>query len=306
MRLPPLNALRAFEAAARHGGFTGAADELCVTRGAVSRHVKLLEENLGVALFRRLPQGIELTEQGRRLRPVLTDAFESIALRARQISSAKRDLRIICPPTLSIRWLIPRLDRFRDRFPDIQTRLTTTFYAWEDVLSGDFDIGFDSGHPEDRPDGIEAVPFLPMIIAPACSPSLLHGGRRLGTPADLANFTLLHENADRHDWTKWLRAFDVRGVDPMSGETFPNLDMAVKAAVMGQGVVMGDLVLTRDEFETGQLIMPFDGLELETDWGGFCLTGPAGCWDDPKVDCFKTWVLEEAAADPAALRGHKT
>ena len=97
MRLPPLNALRAFEAAGRHGGFTAAADELCVTRGAISRHVKLLEEHLGVALFRRLPQGIELTEQGRRFLPVLTDAFDSIRQGARSISSDRSDLRIICP-----------------------------------------------------------------------------------------------------------------------------------------------------------------------------------------------------------------
>ncbi|MDH3474836.1 MAG: LysR substrate-binding domain-containing protein [Rhodospirillales bacterium] len=299
--MPPLNALRAFEAAARHGGFTGAADELCVTRGAISRHVKVLEEHLGVALFRRLPQGIELTEAGRKFLPTLTDAFESISLRARMISSEKSDLRIICPPTISIRWLIPRLDQFRVRCPDIQIRLTTAFFEWDDFQRGDFDLGFGSDEPKRRPHGIEALPMFPMIVVPACAPALLAGPYSLERPRDLANFTLLHEHPDRHDWTAWLAAFDVEGVDPQAGEVFPNLDMAVKAAVMGEGVVMGDLVLTREEFETGQLVMPFEELMCDTDLGDFCLVGPSSAWGEPKVETFKTWISEAASVEAASL-----
>ncbi len=298
VRLPPLNALRAFEAAARHGGFTGAADELCVTRGAVSRHVKLLEETLGVALFRRLPRGIELTEPGRRLRPVLTDAFENISRRAHQISSEHNDLRIICPPTVSIRWLIPRLDQFRERHPNIQIRLTTAFYDWDDFQSGDFDLGIGCDPASDRPDGgIEVLPLFPMIVVPACAPALLEGPFPLEKPADLANFTLLHENPNQHDWVAWLTAFDVQGIDPQSGEVFPNLDMSVKAAVMGRGVVMGDLVLTRDEFETGQLVMPFEELKCHMAWGDYALRGPTSSWDEPKIEAFKAWISETASAD---------
>ncbi len=299
MRLPPLNALRAFEAAARHEGFTGAADELCVTRGAISRHVKLLEEHLGVALFRRLPQGIELTESGRRFLPVLTDTFENISRRAHQISSENNDLRIICPPTLSIRWLIPRLDQFRELHPNIQTRLTTAFYDWDDFRSGEFDLGIGCDPASKRPEGIEVLPMFPMIVVPACAPALLEGPLPLERPADLANFTILHENPDRHDWAAWLSTFDVQGVDPQAGEVLPNLDMAIKAAVMGKGVVMGDLVLTRDEFETGQLVMPFEEFKCETDWGAVALRGPTNGWDDPKVDAFKTWITEVASVDAA-------
>lgn len=299
MRLPPLNALRAFEAAARHEGFTGAADELCVTRGAISRHIKLLEEHLGVALFRRLPRGIELTESGRRFYPVLTDAFESILRRARELSSENNDLRIICPPTVSIRWLIPRLDEFRALHPNIQTRLTTEFYDWEDFHSGDFDLGIGCEPASERPDGIEVLPLFPMIVVPACAPALLAGPCPLQEPEDLANFTLLHESPDHHDWTAWLTAFDVQGIDPQSGDVLPNLDMAVKAAVMGKGVVMGDLVLTRDEFETGQLVMPFEKMKCQTDWGDFALRGPIKSWDDPKVEAFKTWISEAASSDAA-------
>ena len=305
MRLPPLNALRAFEAAARHCGFTGAADELFVTRGAISRQVKLLEEHLGVALFRRLPQGIELTEQGRRLLPVLTGAFESIIDGARRISVAKSELRIVCPPTMSIRWLIPRLAQFRARSPDIRVRLTTDFFEWSDLQSGDFDLGFGverygRKHGQ-RPDGIEILPIFPMLIVPACAPQLLRGSVALEKPEDLANFTLLHESTDHHDWKSWVRAFNVKRVDPESGDVFPNLDMAVRAAVMGMGVVMGDVVLTSDEFETGLLVMPFKDLRCETDWGKFSLVGPVSSWNDPKVEAFKSWVAEAAATEVKEL-----
>lgn len=303
MRLPPLNALRAFEAAARHQGFTGAADELCVTRGAISRHVKVLEEHMGVALFRRLPQGIELTEAGRRFFPVLTDAFDVISRQARQLSSRTNDLRIICPPTISIRWLIPRLDQFRDLHPNIQIRLTTAFYDWGDFQSGDFDIGFGCDPSSERPDGIEVLPLFPVIIVPACAPSLLEAPNPLKTPTDLANFTLLHDANVRSDWEIWLSAFKVQGIDPMAGEVFPNLDMALKAAVMGRGVVMGDLVLTRDEFEAGQLVMPFEEMSYRTDWGDYALRGPTNGWDDPKVEAFKAWILEAASEDTVYCSG---
>jgi LysR family glycine cleavage system transcriptional activator len=301
MKLPPLNALRAFEAAARHGGFTGAADELCVTRGAISRHVKLLEEHLGAALFRRLPQGIELTEQGSRFLPILTDAFDSISRGVRSIFSDRSDLRIICPPTISIRWLIPKLGQFRARHPDVRVRLTTDFFEWDDFLAGAFDLGFFVENFGQRPAEIEVLPMFPMLIVPACAPALMEGPTALSKPEDLAKFTLLHEDPDRHDWTSWLKTFGVKGVDPNSGETFPNLDMAVKAAVMGLGVVMGDIVLTRDEFETGQLVMPFEDLRCETDYGKFCLVGLRDRWRNTKVDAFRSWVAEVAAKDAEDL-----
>jgi len=296
MRLPPLNALRAFEAAARHQSIVRAADELCVTQGAVSRHVKLLEEDLGIRLFRRLPRGIELTEQGRSLLPILSDAFESIAIGARQVASAKRDLKIICPPSFSIRWLIPRLESFRERFPDIQIRLTTAMYDWDEFYSGDFDLAFDCGNP-DRPNGFEAVTILPELLTPVCAPEILDAGPPLERPEDLAAFELLHTTPDRRDWTVWLEAYGVKGVNPISGEVFPNLDMAIKAAVMGRGMVIGDMVLIRDELETRKLVCPLQDHILTTGWQGYCLVGTPGCWDDPRISAFKTWLLETAAED---------
>lgn len=297
MRLPSLNALRAFEAAARHGGFTGAASELCVTRGAVSRYVKLLEQELGVTLLRRLAHGIELTSAGRSLLPVLTSAFEIIQRQVQQIASEGNDLRVVCPPTLSIRWLIPRLDQFRELHPNIRIRLTIRFFVWRELLGGEFDLGIGCDPSSEPPKGIEVVPLFPMIIVPACAPALLAGPVVLKEPPDLVGFTLLHESPDHHDWQAWLTAFDVQGVDPRSGADFPNLDMAVRAAVLGEGIVMGDVVLTREEFEAGQLVMPFAQMKCATDWGDFALCGPASQWDDPKVEAFRSWIADVAADD---------
>lgn len=272
-----------------------------MTRGAISRHVKLLEEHLGVPLFRRLPQGLELTEQGRRFLPVLTQAFDSIRQGARRLASERSDLRVVCGPTLSIRWLIPKLEQFRARHPDIRVRLTTGYFEWDDHLNGAYDLGFGSEHYRPCPPEIVLLPLLPMLIVPACAPALLRERPGLRMPEDLANMTLLHENPDHHDWKCWLKRFGVRTVDPNAGETFPNLDMAVKAAVMGHGVVMADVLLTRDEIETGQLVLPFPDLRCDTDWGRFCLAGPRDRWHEPKVAAFRSWVEEIAAEDMKEL-----
>ncbi len=301
MRLPSLNALRAFEAAARHNGYAAAAEELCVTRGAISRHVKLLEEELGVQLFKRMPRGIELTASGRNFLPVLTEAFSHIADGATRLSADQTELRIICPPTISIRWLIPRLGSFRARHPDIRVRLTTEFYGANGFDATNFDLGFSVENFPGRPSDVPVLPLFPMILSPACSPTLMTAENQIKTPDDLAGFTLLHESSDRTDWTTWIRTFGARNLDPSTGDVFPNLDMAVKAAVMGAGIVMGDIVLCRDEFETQTLIMPFKDMQCETSWGRFCLIGSKANWTDPKVEVFKAWAAETSASEAAEL-----
>jgi len=297
MKLPPLNALRAFEAAARHGGFIGAADELCVTRGAISRHIKLLEDHLGVALFRRNHRGVELTSAGHRLLPVLSAAFETIAHETGRIAEASADLRIICPPTLSIRWLFPRLEDFRERHPDIRVNVTTSFYGQKGFDAAEFDLGISVEHKEGRADDIMVMPFLPMMISPACAPALMEQGNGLSKPADMGRYTLLHENPKRNDWSTWVRTFNVKEVDPTGGDVFPNLDMAVKAAVMGAGVVMADLYLSRDELEQGTLVLPFKEMACATPDGRYALIGARERWEDRKVQAFKAWVEESVSRD---------
>lgn len=297
MRLPPLNALRAFEAAARHGGFIAAANELHVTRGAISRHVKILEDHLGVPLFLRHAQGVRLTPAGQRLQAGLAEAF---ALIAREVARARTDaaeLRVICPPATSIRWLLPRLDDFRARHPDIRVQLTTDFYGQAGLDPTEYHVGISCVHGGPRPRDIAVLPLFPIYLTPACAPALLERAPPLAAPDDLAAHELLHESPAHTDWTAWIAAFGLSGLDQKAGQTFPNLDIATKAAVMGAGVVMADLVLCRDELAAGTLVAPFPDMVCPSPMGDVCLLGPAATWDEPKVIAFRDWAAEAAAAN---------
>lgn len=291
MRLPPLNALRAFEAAARHRGFIGAADELHVTRGAISRHVKGLEEELGTTLFHRHTKGVTLTDAGARLGPLLTASFREMADAVASAKQTRSALKIICPPATSIRWLWPRLDRFTSRYPDISLQLTTGFHHRDRFDDTEFDIGFSVMNWTHRGRDILKQAVFDVAVLPACAPSV---AARLTRLSDLTRETLLHETEHRSDWACWLRANPVPGLDLSSGDVFPNLDMAVKAAVMGKGVVMGDRVLCAEEFESGALVAPFPDTETPYKWGAVCLISTRAKWDLPRVRAFREWVAEEA------------
>jgi LysR family transcriptional regulator, glycine cleavage system transcriptional activator len=294
--LPPLNALRAFEAAARHGGYIDAADELCVTRGAVSRHVKLLEEHLGVTLFRRNHRGVELTQAGQALLPELTEAFARIERATRRASASASELRIICPPGLSIRWLFPRLQGFRDQHPDIRVRLTTEFYGDRGFDPAEQDVGISLEHWPGRSADIKAQFLFPMSLVPACAPSLLDQGPPLVKPSDLRRRPLLHESTKREDWTTWIDTFQVDGLDVQSGEAFPNLDMATKAAVLGAGVAMVDPLLCAEELERGLLVCPFPDMVCGTQYGGYAVIGSQDKWDSPNMRAFRDWAVENVPA----------
>ncbi|WP_425052739.1 LysR substrate-binding domain-containing protein [Psychromarinibacter sp. S121] len=302
MRLPPLNALRAFEAAARHEGYIAAAEELHVTRGAVSRHIKLLEDHLGVQLFRRHAKGVALTEAGRNLQPVLERAFRDIVLGVERISRDAQELRILCPPATSLRWLMPRLDDFRTCHPDIRVRLTTDFHTLSGFDNTEYDIGFSVSKWPRNDARIAVETVFPVLMTPICTPAMAESLRASG-PEGLADATLLHDTPRRTDWRDWLATYPVKGVSETSGDTFPNLDMAVKAAVMGAGVVMADLVLCRDELETGALVAPFPDLACKASYGDVCLVGERSRWEDPKVRLFRDWARK--AAQPDVDRLHR-
>lgn len=295
MKLPPLNALRAFEAAARHNGYVAASEELNVTRGAISRHVKLLEAHLGTPLFHRHARGVELTEAGRRFLPVLSEAFETITREAARLRTDTRTLRILCPPATSIRWLLPNLESFRTRHPDIDLRLTTDFFRTSRFEIREFDVSFSVEHWPKRLEGLTVVPIFPVMLTPACTPDLLNGSLPLRTPADLARHTLLHETPWRHDWQDWLAAYPADGVSAAAGDDFPNLDMAVKAALMGAGVVMADRVLCREELEAGLLVRPFPQMQCPSPYGAICLLVHDHLMDTPDVKAFVDWARETGA-----------
>ena len=287
MRLPSLNALRAFEAAARHQSFARAAAELHVTEGAVSRHVKLLEEEVGLPLFIRRPRKVELTEHGRKLLPVLSKAFKTIASGFADVAAEAPKLKLLSQPSFSIRWLIPRLDDFRESHPAIPVNITTGIYEWPDAIGGGYDLAFGCG--PDCPEGWEAMMVVPATMTPVCSPRLLKG-RSIATPAYLAQFNLLHPPPNRSDWKIWIAEFAVDEVDAMSGETFPVLDMAIQAAVLGQGIAMGDLTLLAQELASGKLVCPLPDLALRRDAENYYVYGPSARWNRPRVAAFRQWL----------------
>lgn len=291
VRLPSLNALRAFEAAARHESFARAAGELNVTEGAVSRHIRLLEDELGLPLFYRRPRQVELTAHGEKLLPVLTRAFKSIATGVRQVAAEGKALKLISQPSYSIRWLIPKLDDFRARHPQIPVHLTTAPHDWADIKGGGYDLVFGCGPA--RPEGWAAEKIVPAAMTPVCSPRLRDRGL-LVTASDLARFNLLHTTADRRDWLVWLASFDTPGVDAMTGETFPTLDMAMQAAALGQGVAIGDLTLLGAELGSGALICPLPDLIHRADNDDYYVYGPQDIWDTPRIQAFRIWLQDVA------------
>src|SRR5689334_15533658 len=266
MRLPPLNALRASEAAGRHRSFTRAAAELHVSQGAISRHVALLERHLGVALFRRLPHGLEPTERALALLPEVTAAFGRIALAAREAAGAGGELRVAAEATIAGRWLLPRLPRFHERHPDVRVGVALFRGGYGEFLAGGHDLGIACRDADrrPRPEGIEAVLLRREALCPVCAPALLDGPPPLRGPADLAGHVLLHPTADRRDWRKWLRAAGLAGLPAGPGRVFDTLEMAARAAAAGLGVAITDLRLFRDELEAGRLVAPF-GLVVSED-----------------------------------------
>jgi len=300
MRLPPLNALRAFEAAARLQSFARAADELHVTQGAISRHVKLLEEHLGVTLFRRRPQGVALSEQARLLLPEITAAFERIGRAARRVADADRELRVASPPTLAARWLVRRLVHFQERHPEIRVTLGV-MCPYDDFFRGGFDLGItDYEMQREQPQGLEAVLLRRESLTPVCSPSLLNRSPGLREAADLASHVLLHPNLDRCDWRKWLRGAHLAAELAESGQAFATMEMAISAAMGGLGVAIADLDLIRDELAMGNLVAPLD-LVVRDETGYFLFT-EQGRFAEPKIAAFRAWLESEITSDAPGRR----
>ena len=293
-RLPPPNALRAFEAAGRHESFARAADELHVTQGAISRHVRILEDHLGVALFRRHPQGVALTSQGRTLLPELTAAFERIQRVARQVSLSDGELRVAASPTFASRWLVRQLPTFLARHPNF--RVTMGLMAdWADLRRGGYDLGITTRCClSSPPDNLTLLDLRPEALAPVCSPALLDRGPPLREPADLEGHELLHPTADRQDWRMWLAAAGLPGHWVERGQVFVTLDLATSAAAGGLGVAMADLHLIDVELAEGRLVVPFDLVLREGT--GYVLAAEESRLDEPRVAVFKDWLLSELAA----------
>lgn len=294
MRLPSLNALRAFEAAARHQSFAKAASELCVTEGAISRHVKLLEQELGVPLFRRLVRKVELTEHGRQLMPALAGAFAQISDAAGKIAARKTELRVAAGPSFSIRWLMPRLERFRARNFGFAVNLTTADAPMSLVSSGSHDVAINCGSwPELRfPKDIRKERLLSEATTPVCSPRYA-ASAGLDCAEKLLGADLLHSSGDYADWSTWAGRFGAPGFDVARGQIYPNRDLAYRAAIMGGGVTIGDLTLLGEELASGALIPPFPDLVFRSPEHDYFIVSRDDCWEEPRIAAFVSWLIEE-------------
>ncbi|MBK6004817.1 transcriptional regulator GcvA [Ramlibacter ginsenosidimutans] len=294
-RLPPLNAVRAFEAAARCGNFTRAAQELCVTQGAVSRHVGALEDWLKVRLFERTARGIALTPQGQVYYAAVRGGLEQIEHGTLQVqrSPDERRLRIKLPPTFAIRWLMPRLARFHAKHPDIDVQITTS-HQRADFDRDDVDVSI---HSESvPPQGAACRRLFGETLLPVCAPGLLETGPRLRVPDDLAQHVLLCSMNRPKDWPAWLKAAGARGVDGNSGLKFENAALAYQAAADQLGVIVALLPFVRDDLAAGRLIEPF-GVRVRTPGAYWIATRAAGTEQPQRVQAFEEWILAEAAQD---------
>lgn len=252
-RLPSLNALRAFEAAARMESFAKAADEIGVTAGAVTQQIRQLEATLGFAVFRRLPQGVALTDAAREALPRLTRGFDMLGQAVQILREAQphRPLAIAALPCIAQLWLSPRLPVLQAAFPDLQISIAAMEEP-PDPQRDPYDLSLFYREAAPHSDGLQ---LADDAILPVCAPSL---AAKLSSPADLARQTLLHDAVWRGDWACWL-AFAALGakVDPSRGPAFSLYSLALDACLSGSGVLMGRMSLVGSHLATGRLVAPF-------------------------------------------------
>ncbi|TIP07774.1 LysR family transcriptional regulator [Mesorhizobium sp.] len=280
----PLNALRAFEASARHCSFTRAGLELRVTQTAVSHQVKTLEEVLGVTLFKRLPRGLTLTDEGQALAPVLTDTFRRMSATLSQFEEGnfREILTIGVVGTFAIGWLMPRLTSFKERYPHVDLRLKTNNNRSDILLDGlDFFIRFGDGAWH----GTEAIHLMDAPLSPVCATGL---GRHLHTPADLANVELLRSYRI-DEWALWFRA---AGIDPpnLRGWVFDSSLALMEAAARSVGVALVPVAMFSQEITAGRIVQPFD---IAVHTGGYWLTRLKSRAETPSMRAFHQWLLAE-------------
>lgn len=292
-RLPPLNAVRAFEAAARNASFTRAAQELFVTQGAVSRHVAALERWLGAKLFTRTQRGIELTTKGNAYFRSLRGALDQIDHATKQLQRSPDEnlLRLKLPPTFAIRWLVPRLARFHALHRGIAVQITTS-HDPADFDREDVDAAIHSDFEPPSGPGFRKV--LGEELLPVCSPGLLAKGARLKRPRDLARHVLMCSMNRPRDWPTWLNAAGAPDIDGNAGLKFENAALAYQAAVDRLGVTIAQRALVEDDLRTGRLVAPF-ALSVKTS-GGYYLAFPPDRPKSARLVAFEEWVLAEAQA----------
>jgi LysR family glycine cleavage system transcriptional activator len=292
-RLPSLNGLRAFEAAARHLSFTQAAAELNVTQTAISHQIKRLEEELGIRLFVRQNRALSLTPEAKEYLPGIRAAFNDLRLATDRLLNKGDDhvLTVSTLASLAAKWLLPRLSAFQGAHPGIDVRITTST-GLVDFKSGSVDAAIRYGRGQWP--GVRADWLMADQMFPVCSPALLSGKKPLRRPEDLADQVLLHTSAaNDDDWRLWLTAAGLpTNLSKQPGITFDMVFMTIQAAIDGVGVAMGRTSYVRDDIAKGRLVVPFE-ITLPVD-AGFYLVSPDGRSDSPKLSAFREWLVATA------------
>ena len=294
--LPPLNALRAFEAAGRLLSLTKAARELHVTPAAVSHQVKGLEGYLGVKLFRRVGNSLLLTDAGQAFLPGLGEGFDRLAdaVDRQKEHDSRGPLHVSVAPAFASKWLVPRLERFDASHPDIDVRISASLEL-VDIDRDGFDAAIRLGRGSYP--GMDVRELFAESVVPMCAPDLIEAPHPLRTPADLRHQVLLHDDSLRFDraapdWPMWLKAAGVKDVDPSRGPHFSHPDHAMQAAIEGAGMVLGWRTLAAADLAASRLAIPFDlTLPMEL---AFYFVCPRVAAERPKVVAFRDWLLEES------------
>lgn len=295
-----LKSIQAFEAAARLSSFALAAEELFVTPSAISHQIKLLEEQIGVPLFHRVHRSVVLTDAGQRYAQEISAAFLKIAQATRAIGRSEKSdiLTIHCTPSLAAQWLMPRLARFSNAYPDIDVRVNASTEP-ADLLGLQADLDIRYGRTRVQPPGTMSIPLPTETIVPLCSPNLLAGKGSIESIDDLAHHTLIHSESCLVSWRDWAAQHKRLRLDVARGPRFDRSFMSVNAAVDGLGICLESLILVERELQTGRLVAPFgyEGLPVN----GYTLLVLRSRAELPKIRWFNEWLFGELALSSERL-----
>lgn len=288
-RLPPLNSLKAFEAAARNLSFTKAAEELFVTQAAISHQIKLLEEHLSIKLFMRRNRSLLLTEEGQSYYLDIKDIFANLHEATEKLLTrgAKGSISIALTPSFAIQWLIPRLSEFSKIHPDIDVKIKAVDFE-ENSLTDDVDVAIYYGMGNWQ--NVQADKLHTEYFIPVCSPLLLAGEHPIQIPADLKHHTLLHDMT-RNNWNEWIKQANIKDINVNQGPIFSHSSMVLQAAIHGQGVALGHNILAKPEIESGRLITPFNQVLMSKK--SYYLVCRETQIDSAKINTFRNWLLAE-------------
>jgi LysR family glycine cleavage system transcriptional activator len=300
-RTPPLHALRAFEAAARHLSFSRAAEELGVSPAAISQQIQQIEEFAGQPLFKRLTRRVELTDAGAAAAPLVREAMSLFqeASRVMRLPLRNRRVSVSVAPSFAAKWLVPRLERFQEKHPDIEVWVLADM-ALTDFAIADIDLAIRYG-PGGYAD-VYAERLLGEAVTPVCAPSLVDGKEGLKSPADLERFSLLHDESADNDpscptWAMWLAARGLDHIDGRRGVRLNQSSLVIEAALAGKGVALAKQQLAASDIRSGRLVAPFAGEAQQPLHFAYWLIWRRGRTVSPGLKAFMDWLRDEAGGD---------